>query len=58
MWNARTHIEDTREAEYTNGRGGRKVGREEAADEPGAISREGEAGTFPFASGFPSEGSP
>jgi hypothetical protein len=50
--------DDTCESEYAYGRGGRKVGREEAADEPRAISREGEAGALPFASRLPCERSP
>lgn len=49
---------DACEAEYTYGRGGCKVGREEAADEPRAVSGEGEAGALPFASRLPCEGSP
>lgn len=50
--------DDTHEAKYAYGRGSCEVAREETADEPRAVSGEGEAGAFPFTSRLPCEGSP
>ena len=52
------YLDDTHEAEYAYGRGCCKVGREEAANEPCTVSREGKAEALPLASRLPCEGSP